>query len=104
MAPDRLPPADRSSVFVNAPMGVALCTPVGTLLDVNAALGRLLDRDPDQLTGRSLLALTHPDFEMTEPSALPGAVHVKGRDALESYCYGWAKNWSETEFVERVTR
>ena len=61
MAPDRLPPADRSSVFVNAPMGVALCTPVGTLLDVNAALGRLLDRDPDQLTGRSLLALTHPE-------------------------------------------
>lgn len=47
-----------------------------------------------------LLALTHPDFEMTEPSALPGAAHVKGREALRSYCYGWAKNWSETEFVE----
>jgi len=47
-----------------------------------------------------LLALSHPDFEMTEPSALPGATQVKGRDSLRSYCYGWAKNWSETEFVE----
>jgi len=47
-----------------------------------------------------LLALTHPEFEMTEPSALPGATHVKGREALRRYCYGWAKNWSETEFVE----
>jgi ketosteroid isomerase-like protein len=47
-----------------------------------------------------LLVLTHPDFEMTEPSALPGATHVKGREALRSYCYGWEKNWSETEFVE----
>jgi ketosteroid isomerase-like protein len=55
-----------------------------------AYLGRLDD----------LLALTHPDFEMTEPSALPGATHVKGREALRSYCYGWAKNWSGTEFVE----
>jgi diguanylate cyclase (GGDEF)-like protein/PAS domain S-box-containing protein len=61
MAPDTLPPADRSSVFVNAPMGVALCTPVGELLDVNAALGRLLGRSADELTGRSLLDLTHPE-------------------------------------------
>jgi diguanylate cyclase (GGDEF)-like protein/PAS domain S-box-containing protein len=61
MAPDRLPPTDRSSVFVNAPMGVALCTPVGRLLDVNAALGRLLGRSTDQLRGHSLLDLTHPE-------------------------------------------
>jgi diguanylate cyclase (GGDEF)-like protein/PAS domain S-box-containing protein len=61
MAPDRLPPADRSSVFVNAPMGVALCTPMGRLLDANAALGRLLERDAEELTGHSLLDLTHPE-------------------------------------------
>jgi ketosteroid isomerase-like protein len=47
-----------------------------------------------------LLALTHPDFEMNEPSALPGATQVKGREALQSYCFGWTKNWAETEFVE----
>jgi diguanylate cyclase (GGDEF)-like protein/PAS domain S-box-containing protein len=61
MAPDRLPPADRSSVFVNAPMGVALCTPVGTLLDANAAMGALLGRSAGELRGRSLLDLTHPE-------------------------------------------
>ena len=47
-----------------------------------------------------LLARSHPDFEMTEPSALPGATRVQGLDALRRYCYGWARNWSETEFVE----
>jgi diguanylate cyclase (GGDEF)-like protein/PAS domain S-box-containing protein len=61
MAPDRLPPADRRSVFVNATMGVALCTPSGVLLDVNPALGDLLDRPADELVGGSLLELTHPE-------------------------------------------
>lgn len=47
-----------------------------------------------------MLALTHPEFEMTEARALPGAVHVRGREALRSYSYGWAKNWSEWEWRE----
>jgi ketosteroid isomerase-like protein len=47
-----------------------------------------------------LLALSHADFEMTEASVLPGAVHVKGREALRSYCYGWARNWSEWDWRE----
>ncbi len=47
-----------------------------------------------------LLALTHPEFEMTECSVLPGAVHVTGLEALRSYCYGWARNWSEWEWRE----
>jgi hypothetical protein len=47
-----------------------------------------------------MLALTHPEFEMTEASALPGAVHVRGREGLRSYAYGWAKNWSEQEWLE----
>jgi hypothetical protein len=47
-----------------------------------------------------LLALTHPEFEMTESSALPGAAHVKGLEALRSYCYGFARNWSECEWRE----
>jgi diguanylate cyclase (GGDEF)-like protein/PAS domain S-box-containing protein len=65
MAPDRLPPADRRSVFVNAPMGVALCTPSGVLLDVNAALVSLLDRSDDELVGRSLFDVIHPDDAAT---------------------------------------
>jgi len=47
-----------------------------------------------------MLALTHPEFEMTEASALPGAARVSGRDGLRSYAYGWAKNWSEQEWLE----
>ncbi len=47
-----------------------------------------------------LLALTHPEFEMTESSALPGAARVKGLEALRRYCYGWARNWSEWEWRE----
>jgi diguanylate cyclase (GGDEF)-like protein/PAS domain S-box-containing protein len=65
MAPDLLPPADRRSVFVNAPMGVALCTPSGVLLDVNGALGALLDRPADDLVGRSLFDVIHPDDAAT---------------------------------------
>jgi diguanylate cyclase (GGDEF)-like protein/PAS domain S-box-containing protein len=65
MAPDRLPPADRRSVFVNAPMGVALCSPSGVLLDVNAALGALLDLPVDDLVGGSLFDVVHPDDAAT---------------------------------------
>ena len=37
---------------------------------------------------------------MTEPSSLPGAAHVRGREELRSYSYGWARNWSEWEWRE----
>jgi hypothetical protein len=55
-----------------------------------ASLGRLDD----------LLALSHPEFEMTEASALPGAARVSGLDALRRYCHGWARNWSEQQWRE----
>lgn len=61
MAPDMLPPADRESVFVNAPVGVAVCRPSGVLLAVNPALGDLVGRRADDLVGRSLFELTHPE-------------------------------------------
>jgi hypothetical protein len=46
------------------------------------------------------LAMTHPDFELTESDALPGAARAKGRDGLLSYSYGWARNWSAWEWQE----
>jgi diguanylate cyclase (GGDEF)-like protein/PAS domain S-box-containing protein len=61
MAPGMLPPADRRSVFLNAPVGVAVCSPSGALLDVNPALGGLVGRPAVGLVGRSLLDLTHPE-------------------------------------------
>ena len=46
------------------------------------------------------VALAHPEFEMTEASSLPGAAHVRGREELRSYGYGWVRNWSEWEWRE----
>jgi hypothetical protein len=66
----------------------------------NAELVRAWQKAANEGRVDDQLALTHPEFEMTEASALPGAAHVKGRDALRRYCYGWLKNWSEWEWIE----
>ena len=58
---DALPPADRRSVFANAPMGVALTTPDGIIVDANPALSALLRRPPGELQGTSMLDLVHPE-------------------------------------------
>ena len=58
---DALPPADRRSVFTHAPMGVAVATTAGVLVDANPALADLLDRPAEELAGRSLFDLTHPE-------------------------------------------
>ena len=59
--PDALPSADRRSAFTNAPMGIALTTPEGILVDANPALCALVGRTPEALHGQSVLDLTHPD-------------------------------------------
>ncbi len=58
---DGLPPADRRSAFANAPMGVALSTPAGVLLDANPALTGMVGRKADELHGVSVLDLVAPD-------------------------------------------
>ena len=58
---DAATPADRRSAFANAPMGVALCTPDGVVTDANLTLGLLLGPPPEELLGRSMFDLTHPD-------------------------------------------
>jgi diguanylate cyclase (GGDEF)-like protein/PAS domain S-box-containing protein len=55
------PPADRRSAFANAPMGVALTTPEGVLVDSNPALSRMVGRTAEELYGRSVLDLVMPD-------------------------------------------
>ena len=59
---DAAPPADRASAFANAPMGVALTTPDGVLLDVNPALEVLLGRTAAELCGGSVLDQIPPDL------------------------------------------
>lgn len=49
------------AAFVHAPMGMAVTTVDGVLVEVNLALGQLLGREPRRLPGRSLFDLTHPD-------------------------------------------
>jgi diguanylate cyclase (GGDEF)-like protein/PAS domain S-box-containing protein len=56
-----LPPADRGSAFANAPMGIALATPAGVLLDVNPALTAMVGRPAEDVCGSSVLDLIAPD-------------------------------------------
>ncbi|HEY0400414.1 MAG TPA: PAS domain S-box protein, partial [Blastococcus sp.] len=58
---DAPPPADRRSAFANAPMGVALTTPAGVLVDSNPALCRMVGRTAEDLYGRSVLDLVHEE-------------------------------------------
>ena len=56
-----LPPADRRSAFSNAPMGIALTTPQGVVVDANPALCGMLGRTVEELYGRSVLDLVQPE-------------------------------------------
>ena len=60
-AADTLPPADRRSAFANAPMGIVLATPAGLIVDANPALAAMLASTTEELYGRSMLDLVHPD-------------------------------------------
>ena len=60
-AADTLPPADRRSAFANAPMGIVLATPAGRIVDANPALAAMLAYTTEELYGRSMLDLVHPD-------------------------------------------
>ena len=59
--PDATLPADRRSAFTNAPMGIALTTPDGILVDANPALCALVGLSAELLHGQSVLDLAHPD-------------------------------------------
>ncbi|MCW2578567.1 MAG: domain S-box/diguanylate cyclase protein [Blastococcus sp.] len=67
-----LPPADRRSVFANAPMGVALTTPEGAIVDANPALCAMLGRTAQEIYGRSVLDLVHPELAAAAQKAHAG--------------------------------
>jgi diguanylate cyclase (GGDEF)-like protein/PAS domain S-box-containing protein len=64
-----LPPADRRSAFANAPMGIALTTPDGVLVDANPALCTMLGRTSRELYGHSVLDQIHPDAQVAAREA-----------------------------------
>ena len=72
-AADTLPPADRRSAFANAPMGIALATPAGLIVDANPALAAMLAYTSEQLYGRSMLGLVHPD---NRPAAIEAFAEI----------------------------
>jgi len=52
---------DASSAFVNAPIGMAVVTPLGVITSCNNALTAMLGRATDQLLGRTFFDVTHAD-------------------------------------------
>ncbi len=76
---DALPPADRRSAFANAPMGVALTTPEGVLVDANPALCSMLGRTAEELYGRSVLDQLHPDAASAAREAHAALVAARTR-------------------------
>ena len=54
----------------HAPIGIALVSVAGDLLDVNDALCRLLGYGHDELVGRTLVDLTHPDHVDSDATQL----------------------------------
>jgi diguanylate cyclase (GGDEF)-like protein/PAS domain S-box-containing protein len=74
-----LPPADRRSAFSNAPMGIALTTVEGVLVDANAALCSMLGRTADELYGRSVLDLVQAEAVTAAREAYQTLVEAPGR-------------------------
>ncbi len=74
------------AAFEHAPIGMALAHVDGTLLDVNGAYARMLGYSPQELLGRNVQELTHPDdWDLAEDAAVrlqrePGSkFHIEKR-------------------------
>ena len=74
-----LPPADRRSAFANAPMGIALTTVEGVLVDANPALCTMLGRTTEELYGRSVLDLVQAEATTAAREAYQTLVEAPGR-------------------------
>jgi diguanylate cyclase (GGDEF)-like protein/PAS domain S-box-containing protein len=74
-----LPPADRRSAFANAPMGIALTTVEGVLVDANPALCMMLGRTAEELHGRSVLDLVQAEGVTAAREAYQTLVDAPGR-------------------------
>ncbi|MGY1811297.1 diguanylate cyclase domain-containing protein [Blastococcus sp. SYSU D00820] len=75
------PSAGPRSAFTHAPLGIALATPDGVLVDVNPALEELLGRSAATLHGESLFAFAHPDDVPAARDAFSGSHLARHRHA-----------------------
>src|SRR6187397_1398721 len=56
-----LPARDFVDAFANAPVGIAVTDSVGAIIRVNAAFAAMLGEDAEDLVGKTVRDLTHPD-------------------------------------------
>lgn len=76
---------DLRSAFDNAPIGMALVTPIGEITACNAALGRLLDRVPDDLIGGTFFDVTHHE-DLEEARANCSLMHAGAARVIRHEC------------------
>ncbi|MBN1908358.1 MAG: PAS domain S-box protein [Pirellulales bacterium] len=62
-------------VFEEGPLGMATLTPDGTLLQVNRALAQMLAFSPEEMVGKSLAELVHPDDAAGSAAVLRQLAH-----------------------------
>jgi diguanylate cyclase (GGDEF)-like protein/PAS domain S-box-containing protein len=74
-----LPAADRRSAFANAPMGIALTTTGGVLVDANPALCAMLGRTAEELYGHPVLDHIHPEAVVAAREAHASLIAVPSR-------------------------
>jgi diguanylate cyclase (GGDEF)-like protein/PAS domain S-box-containing protein len=76
---------DLRSAFDNAPIGMALVTPVGVITACNTALGRLLDRAPQELLGGTFFDVTHPE-DLDEARVNCSSMHAGAARIIRHEC------------------
>ncbi len=76
---------DLLSAFDNAPVGMAVLTPSGVVTACNAAMGRLLDRPPEELVGGTFFDVTHAD-DLEEARRACALMQVEGARIVRHEC------------------
>jgi diguanylate cyclase (GGDEF)-like protein/PAS domain S-box-containing protein len=79
MSDDPIPDPNALTAFADAPLGIAVTTPDGVLVEVNQALCGLLGRRPTELRERELFDFTHPEDLVGARQACAALLRSPGR-------------------------
>jgi PAS domain S-box-containing protein len=77
--------AERELLIQRAPVGICRIAADGRILEVNAAIRRMLGRSRGELVGHSFLRLVHP-ADRTQQRGLYSRLAADGTDHLETEC------------------